>query len=155
MRPIPVLAAAFAALFLLMVAAGLESFRQVSRIYEDISAVHEAHHRTQRALARIEANIYQSGVLVRDYLLDPSHLTAEQYRLRLRQLRAATDVLLDQLAPAEPVRRSEGPAQLRREADAYWDTLDPLFSWTPAHRGRDDGPRARTDHATGSRQPRT
>lgn len=131
MRPLPILAAAFAVLFVLMLAAGLESLRQVARIYDETSTVHEAHHKTQRALARIEANIFQSGVLVRDFLLDPSHVRADYYRDKLRQLRAATDDQVERLPLPAAVQRSGGPAQLRQEIAAYWDTLDPLFTWTP------------------------
>jgi signal transduction histidine kinase len=85
----------------------------------------------QRALSEIESNIYQSGVLVRDYLLDPSHLMADSYRGQLRALRAATDQQVNRLLPGTPGAEPAAQAKLRAELTAYWDALDPLFSWTP------------------------
>jgi signal transduction histidine kinase len=131
MRTVPILAAAFGALIVLMLIAGAEAVRSVTTIYDETSDVHASYRGTQRALAEIESNIYQSGVLVRDYLLDPSHLMADSYRRQLRSLRAATDQQVDRLRLPPPAQEPAAMAKLRSELTAYWDALDPLFSWTP------------------------
>jgi signal transduction histidine kinase len=131
MRTVHILAAAFGALVVLMLVAGAEAIRSVSTIYDEASGVHASYRTMQRALAEIESNIYQSGVLVRDYLMDPSHLMADSYRQQLRELRAATDRQVNLLRLPAPSPEPAALSKLRSELEAYWDAIDPLFSWTP------------------------
>ena len=131
MRTVHILAVAFGVLVVLLLIVGIEALRSVESIYDETSTVHATYRRTERALAEIESNIYKSGVLVRDYLLDPSHLMADNYRKQLRDLRSATDDLVSQLRLPAPDRELGALPKLREELDAYWDTLDPLFTWTP------------------------
>src|SRR3546814_2834876 len=50
-----------------------------------------------RILYSIRANLHLSGVLVRDFLLDPSHLRTQSYRSQLLLLRDSMNGQLDQM----------------------------------------------------------
>ena len=129
MRTLHVLGAAFGALMVLMLVASIEALQRVSEIYDETSAVHSAYADTQRALARVETNIYEAGVLVRDYLLDPSHIMGDYFRRELRNLQTATQAELKRLSL--PAGQAAASGRLQAELDKYWDSFEPLFNWTP------------------------
>jgi signal transduction histidine kinase len=68
---------------------------------------------------------------VRDYLLDPSHLRGPYYRERLRSQ------LTEMSKNLELLRRHLSPENipaldhLTKEVTDYWDSLDPVFEWSP------------------------
>ena len=93
--------------------------------------MYDANRQTERLLSDIRAEIHASGVFVRDYLLDPSHISGAYYRDRLLESRESITRNLDEL---ERGSQREGDGHLHRlgqELDGYWDVLDPLFEWTP------------------------
>jgi signal transduction histidine kinase len=70
-------------------------------------------------------------VLVRDYLLDPSQSRAREIREELLRLKEATEETLRKIEPSFGREEREKVASLRLEIDAYWQTLDPVFDWSP------------------------
>lgn len=131
LRTWPILALGFGALVLLTILFGLDSLRRTQQIYTDIVSIHQSHARADQALREIDAGIYVSGILIRDFLLDPSNLTAGLHRDKLREIRANMSDRLTELVAVtgEPDRRLLD--QLHREVDSYWDSMDPIFEWTP------------------------
>jgi signal transduction histidine kinase len=131
LRSWPILALGFGTLVLLAVLSTVDSWRRTGQIYEDILAIHQSHARTEGALRGIESGIYLSGLHTRDYLLDPSHITADLHRSELRTVRKEMEehlgAVIELAATAEP----ELPGRLRTELDGYWASLDPIFDWTP------------------------
>jgi signal transduction histidine kinase len=86
------------------------------------------------ALREIETGIYLSSIFARDFLLDPSQLTADSHRQELRSIRAAMD---ERVATLNRLPLGTDQALLDRlhdEIDAYWDSLDPIFDWTPVEK---------------------
>lgn len=84
----------------------------------------------------IRSEVYLSGTLVRDYLLEPEPGPAESYRSNLEDMRR-------QMAAAlESYGRETDPQQLRHyvalqtELEGYWDTLAPVFQWNAEQRRR-------------------
>jgi len=131
LRSWPILAVAFGTLLLLIVLGTVENWRQTSQIYSAILAIHQSHARAEAALRGIETGIYRSSVFTRDFLLDPSHLTVDVYRDELRSTRTAME---QHLAALHELTGAVDPAllaRLRGEVDAYWDSMEPLFDWTP------------------------
>jgi signal transduction histidine kinase len=136
-RSWPLLTLAFSSLVLLIVISGVVSQRKAREIYTRVSALNEAYRTGQRNLEEVRGGIHISSVLIRDYLLDISLERAPIYRQELFRQRDTTaahlarlEHLVDQLGPdAEPRL-----AQLRREVDAYWESLDPVFEWTEEER---------------------
>ncbi len=130
----PVLAVAFVALIGLLAFTGFWVLQQAQRISGEVSTLHSNYQETERILARVRTDVHASGVLVRDYLLDRSELTAEKYRADLREMRDALPGELQKLKillGKDDYRTLDG---LTRALEGYWDVLDPLFEWTPAQK---------------------
>jgi signal transduction histidine kinase len=134
LRTWPVLALGFGTLVLLSVLSGLDSWRRVGQAYKTIAAVHQSHARTEQALHDIESGIYLSGIYVRDFLLDLSRAGADSHRQELREIRAAMERDLKVLSSSDAGTHAELAGQLRREVAAYWDSVEPIFTWTPVQK---------------------
>jgi signal transduction histidine kinase len=131
LRTWPILAIAFGTLVVLIALSGLSALQRAQRIFGEISSLHRRYQEGERILSQVRSEIHLSGVLVRDFLLDRSNLTAESYRRQLLEIRSATP---QQMKLLEEVLNGQDAAklvQLQSELDRYWDSLDPLFEWTP------------------------
>jgi signal transduction histidine kinase len=127
----PILGLGFGTLVVLIALLGIGSSRRAEQIYGDLETANQSYRRSERALNEIRSSIYFSAILVRDFLLDPSHLTAELHRGQLVELRSG---MMRNLAELEHWTGPEERALLGRwqaELDAYWDSMQPLFEWTP------------------------
>jgi len=127
----PALAVAFGTLLVLVTLSGLAMLRTTRQIYAEISSLYDNYQRSARTLHELRTEVHLSGVLVRDYLLDPSHLTAGLYRDQLLQLRNSMSRELKELRRIIAAEDAAKLDRLREELDRYWDSLDPLFEWTP------------------------
>ncbi len=131
LRTWPLLAIAFGTLIVLIALSGLSALQSAQRIFRETSTLHRRYQEGERILNQVRVEIHLSGVLVRDFLLDRSNLTAEKYRAQLLEIRSAVP---QQLKALEDVLSGADRAMLRTlqtELDGYWDSLDPLFEWTP------------------------
>lgn len=131
LRSLPILALGFGTLVLLAVLSSADSWRRTSQIYEAILAIHQSHARAERAMRGIESGIYLSGIFTRDFLLDPSQITADLHRQELLDVRIDMEKHLDAVSELAATADPELPGRLRAELDAYWTSLDPIFDWTP------------------------
>jgi signal transduction histidine kinase len=134
MRSWPILTLAFGILVLLIVISGIGAVRQSAKIYEENTALQEKRRLTERTLQEIRAELHYSGLLVRDYLLDPSHITGGTYREQLLELRASMSSELKELTRLVGQENAGRLKRLTENIDSYWDVLDPLFDWTPAQK---------------------
>ena len=82
-------------------------------------------------LSQTKEDTYLSGILIRDYLLDPSRTAAPQHKQELLEIRSSLAGHLESLYRL--VNRDEGRVleRLRHAWDVYWNLLDPVFEWTP------------------------
>jgi signal transduction histidine kinase len=130
-RTWPILGIGFGTLVVLIGFLGIDATRRAEEIYRQIQAAHQSYLRSEQILNDLRASIAQSGILVRDFLLDPSHLTADRHRTELLQVRSSMMQDLDELdrlmGSAEPALRQ----RLRAELDGYWKSREPIFTWTP------------------------
>ncbi len=133
-RTWPVLFFGFGSLVLLIALAGLGAARRASQIYTEMAAIYESNRETTMILNDIRSGVNLSGIYVRDYLLDPSGLLAASHRQRLLEIRTSASQELDQLKLRMGKDDSGALARLSKELDGYWDSLDPLFDWTPRQR---------------------
>lgn len=131
LRTWPILALGFGSLVLLILLSGLDSWRRANQIYTTILSIHRSHADAEQTLRDIESGIYASGIFVRDYLLDPNQLKAGIYRQSLLDIRRSMEKQLNDLTGLLPTADPASIERLRRRVDAYWDSLDPLFDWTP------------------------
>ena len=134
LRTWPTVVGGLACLLLLILISSEVIRRKARDIYESLDQVNTLHRNNAVKLQTLRADIHLSGIFVRDYLLDNSHLTADSYRARLITLREATRKTLEELhASASPAER-ERIERLQTTLDDYWETYDPLFGWTPAQK---------------------
>jgi signal transduction histidine kinase len=60
--------------------------------------------------------------------------TGPQYRKDLLELRSAMETHLASLSGLVSPEETDAFKRLRRELDTYWDSLEPIFDWTPAQK---------------------
>lgn len=126
-----VLGAGFGTLLLLIAILGLGATRRAESLHRQTLAAQSAYLQTDRLLREIPVDLNLSGVLIRDYLLDISHLKAPAYREDLRSLGDSISQRLDKLesrlGPNEATRLQE----LRTQLEAYWASMEPILDWSP------------------------
>lgn len=126
-----VLALGFGTLIALIGVLTFGTMRRARAIYTEMEATQESYLQTESFRTDIAADMYLADILVRDYLLDPSPHNAPLHRQQLLDLRASLQQRLDLLATRMPHSDSPGLVRLQDEVQGYWDSLDPIFEWTP------------------------
>jgi len=117
---------------LLLILISSEAIRRKAReIYEQMDQVNTVHRNVAVKLQGLRADMHLSGIFVRDYLLDNSHLTGPAYRERLIELRESSRKTLEELLGMSGPAEWERIERLQSNLDDYWETFDPLFDWTP------------------------
>lgn len=100
-------------------------------LHDQTIAIHQSHLQTEAHVHAVSAQMYQAALLVRDYLLDSSLAAAPAYRQQLQEIHASLDRRLDALRQRIGTDDRGATQQLRSEVTAYWDSLEPMFEWTP------------------------
>jgi signal transduction histidine kinase len=121
---------AFSCLLLLIGVSGVVALRKSKQLYSKLSALNQSYQFLERSLNEVRSGIHASNVLVRDFLLDPSFLRAENYRSQLLQMRSQTDQSLNVLEKSAHANEKQ-LKELRDQVNGYWESLDPVFEWTP------------------------
>jgi len=115
----------------LIILLGIGAKRRAKAIYAESTATHEAYLRADAIVRDLPADLHFSGILVRDYLLDPSHLRGPYYRERLQKQMTEMIENLKLLRKHLPAENLPALDHLTKEVTDYWDRLDPVFEWTP------------------------
>lgn len=121
----------FGTLVALIAALGFGAFHRADQIESEIAQIHENYRQTALVLSQTKEDAYKSGVIVRDYLLDPSGANVPLYKQELLAIRSSVPGRLDSLNRRISLDESRVLDRLRAELDAYWNSLDPVFEWTP------------------------
>jgi len=126
-----VLAMGFGILVVLIAVLGFGAIRRADTIYAEVQNAQESYLQTEAFRRGIVTDLYLADILVRDYLLDPSSLNVQSHRQELLNTRDSLQQRLDHLS--ELVGENDSPrlARLQEEVEGYWDSLDPIFDWTP------------------------
>jgi signal transduction histidine kinase len=125
-----VLIIGFGILIVLIGVLGLRAQRAGSN-YKELQVAQDSYLRTEQFCRAFVADMYLSDILVRDYLLDPSPASAP---VRRQDFHAMRDTLQEQLAlffADLGDRVAPDLAQVQAKVEAYWESLDPVFDWTP------------------------
>ncbi len=133
-RSWPVLLVGFGTLIVLIAISGLGALRRARQTYREVSSLNDRYRRTERILNAVGSEISEVGLVTRDYLLDPSTLSAGAYRTELMTMRASMENELQELSLVMGADEAPRLARLRKEVGAYWDVLDPLFEWNSAQK---------------------
>src|ERR1051326_1450635 len=126
-----VLAIGFGALIVLIGILGFGAIRRADAIYRDMEAAQDSYSQTEEFRRDISRDLYLADIFLRDYLLDPSNESAPRHRQELLAIRSSLQGQLDQLSALMPYNDNSGLPRLKKEVEGYWDSVDPIFEWTP------------------------
>ena len=126
-----VLAIGFSILIVLIAVLGFGAIRRADNIYRDMQWAQDSYSQTEAFRRDISRDLYLADILLRDYLLDPAPESALQHRQELLTLRNSVQDRLDQLSAQFPDTGNPSLTRLHGEVQAYWDSIDPIFEWTP------------------------
>ena len=130
-RSWPLLVLAFGCLIAMMIGADLATIDQARRLHSAVSAANQTYHHNARSLEQVRSGIHLTSLLVRDYLLDPRSARAASYRSEMLAMREQVDACVEDLIRSMPASQTKALGEMRKEISSYWDTLDPVFTWTP------------------------
>jgi len=131
------LVAGFGGLLAMMAFAEIDGVRALQGIERANDEIREDFLLRTRLLERIRGDVYVSGTYVRDYLLEPETGKAEGHRYSLLETRNDMDAALAQYGVLIHARERQPFQALTAALAEYWNTLDPVFSWSTAVRKRD------------------
>ena len=126
-----ILALGFGTLIVLIAVLGFGAIRRARAIYREMESTQQAYLEAESFRRDISADMYFAEILARDYLLDPSPQNAPLHRQQLLQIRSSLQERLDLLAQRMGEGDKGGLVQLQAEVEGYWDSLDPIFEWSP------------------------
>ena len=136
------LAGAFAALLLVIGVSATAVWWNARTVQQDLAELHDVHMRANAALAAIRADVYLTGILTRDYLLDaPDTVADPQYINQFNGIREDTEQnfeILEQTRQDEEQRAAL--AKLKREIRVqYWEPTVEALGWTPEEKAANRG----------------
>ncbi len=131
MRSLWSLALSFGALIALIAIYGFTTMQRARAMHDEMVEVHKSYLRTDAFLRGIPDNMYLGGLMVRDYLLDTSADSSTLHRQQLESIRSSVEDQLRKLEPQVAEEATPSLKHLRSEVQAYWDSLEPIFQWTP------------------------
>ncbi len=127
----------FGVLLLLLILSGLSALHALSELQDANETTLKQFLAKTRKLDEIRAAVYLSGTYIRDYLLEPDRLKAEQSRKALIDANSQIESLLADNGPLSGDGDREMFEALKRETREYWQTLAPVLSWSLDQRRRE------------------
>jgi two-component sensor histidine kinase len=128
-----VLIIGFGILILLIGVLGFRAVQRAESIYKEMQVAQDAYLRTEEFRQGFVADMYLSDVLVRDYLLNPSRDSVPA-RKRVQEMRDSLQKRVDLFSAGSRGKLAPDRAKLQSKVEAYWESLDPIFDWTPKQR---------------------
>ncbi len=133
-RTWPLVAAVLGALLTLIALSNLAVRKKAQEINTQLDEMHVLHRHIEARLRKVRSDIHLSGIFIRDYLLDNSHLTGPAYREKLMGLRESTTATLRDLEPVVDPKVVGRIVNLQERLEDYWQTFNPLFEWDQAQK---------------------
>ena len=119
----PLLLAGFGSLLLLMVVAGGYALGTLEQVRRSDLTERDNYLQRDRALDRVQTGIYQSAIIMRDYLLAPDEKSAAAQIERFAESRDQTDRALAECAMLIEPAESDALRELKSELQVYWKLL--------------------------------
>jgi signal transduction histidine kinase len=124
----------FGSLIVIMAVSSLDALRVLHQYGRAHDEIRERFLFRNRTLNNIRSEVYLSGTYVRDYLLDPEPVQAENFRTNLEEVHRKMDHELEayakQLLPSE----GKGYDALQSDLIAYWAVIQPTLQWNADER---------------------
>jgi signal transduction histidine kinase len=131
-----VLMIGFGTLIVLIGVLGFQAVQRAESIYQEMQVAQNSYLRTEEFRRGFVADMYLSDILVRDYLLDPSPDNAPARRQDVQAMRDSLQTRLDLFSASPGEKPAPDLANLQSKVEDYWDSLDPIFDWTPKQRAQ-------------------
>ncbi len=126
----------FGVLLILLILSGLSAMRALDEVQKANQTSLRQFLAKSQQLDEIRASVYLSGTYLRDYLLEPDRAKAEQSRHELIDAKARIQTLLADNAPLSDAGDHDMFEALKRELGDYWQTMEPVLSWSMEQRRR-------------------
>jgi len=126
----------FGVLLILLILSGLSALRALSEVQNANQTSLRQFLAKNQQLDEVRAAVYLSGTYLRDYLLEPDRTKAEQSRRELIDANARIQSLLADNGRLSNTGDRELFEALQRELRDYWQTMEPVLSWSPRQRRR-------------------
>ncbi len=130
----PLLLAGFGSLLLLMLAAGGYALGTLEQVRTSDLAERDTYLRRDQALDRVQTGIYQSAIIMRDYLLAPNEAGATAQIARFNETRGQTDQALGECTTLIDTTESPALRELQSELQVYWELLEYISRIPPEDR---------------------
>ncbi len=118
------LLAGFGGLLALMLAAGVDALFVLRSVRHSDAKIRDVYFRRSRALDEVRAGIYQSAIVMRDYLLATDRKIADAQVEKWTSIRVKTDHALGEMAASLDPAESATFRSLQAEVQVYWKLLD-------------------------------
>ncbi len=127
------LIAGFGGLLFLMLAGSADSIFRIHNVNVHAGEIRDAYLRRIQLLEQVRSGVYQSSIILRDYLLAGDPQSAHEEALKWSDIRSKTDRALEQSAAS--MQPGEAPLyqKLRSELKDYWKLRESAI--IPAHPG--------------------
>lgn len=126
----------FTGLLLLMAILAIDSGRQLRNVAETNAVLRKESRVRDDLLDQLRFDIFRSGTLIRDYLLEGDDARAVDHKASLEQLREHSEDILKsydhQLSGSEQIAFKD----LWNHVESYWDSFTPAMQWTAEVRRR-------------------
>jgi len=120
--------AGFGALLALMAVMSIDSLRTLRAIETSDAQIRRDFLYRERTLEQARTGLYESGNIVRDYILGGSDRNAQaRLRQEFQSIRDATNAALSSCIESLPPSGREPFQHLAVELQNYWSALDPIF----------------------------
>jgi signal transduction histidine kinase len=131
-RTWPVFLVGFGSLLALLFLPGLTALNRTRRAYQQIRTIQQAYQSSQRTLNAIERRVYQTSILVREFLLDNSPVNGPAYEQQFADGRRAIAAGMSELK--QSAADQGATRRLEAELAMYWESVAPVFHWNPQER---------------------
>jgi len=118
------LLAGFGGLLILMLAAGVDALLVLRKVRTSDAQVRDVYFRRSKALDEVRSGIYQTAIVMRDYLLASDRAVAQAQVENWTVIRQNTDRALADCAAALDPAEAAPFRTLQAEVQVYWKLLD-------------------------------
>jgi len=131
-RALILLAGGFGILVLLIFITGLGVVNRATRLFGEVSTINTKFRRLSLDLERLRSDMFLAGTYVRDELFDPESNSIEDRRNEFLKSRSTVETRLNAISDNIPLEQRDDVDQLRREIEAYWEFVEPVFNYPGA-----------------------
>ncbi|MCS7023693.1 MAG: histidine kinase [Bryobacteraceae bacterium] len=124
------LLAGFSCLLVLIGLLGFGAMHRADQMHQQMVAAQLAYEEVDEAIRDLPADLHLAGILVRDYVLDPSPTAAPEYKAQLATVQQSIERHLKRLSRLQ-TNQKEKVERLQKETQEYADSLDPMLNWSP------------------------